>query len=85
MLSCSVLAARIDGKKVTTMEVFRKKQKNLELFLPMITRNSARFCNQVYHRMRHDKELTDLQRMRSGYLAGNLAAAPALLDRPEVS
>ena len=35
MLSCSVLAARIDGKKV------RQKLKNLELFLPMKAQSSA--------------------------------------------
>ena len=41
MLSCSVLAARIDGKKVTTMEGLQAEAKNLELFLPMKAQSSA--------------------------------------------
>ena len=41
MLSCSVLAARIDGKRSSLWRDFRQKQKNLELFLPMKVQSSA--------------------------------------------
>lgn len=41
MLSCSVLAARIDGKRSPPWRDFRQKLKNLELFLPMKAQSSA--------------------------------------------
>ena len=41
MLSCSVLAARIDGKKVTTMEGLQAEAEELELSCPMKVQSSA--------------------------------------------
>ena len=41
MLSCSVLAARIDGKKVTTMEGLQAEAEEFGTFLPMKAQSSA--------------------------------------------
>ena len=41
MLSCSVLAARVDGRKVVTMEGRRMKQRSLEPFLQTKVQSSA--------------------------------------------
>ena len=41
ILSCSLLAARADGHKVTTLEDFRRRPKDLALILRIRGRNSA--------------------------------------------
>lgn len=45
MLSCSVLAARIDGKKVTTMEGFQAEAEEFGTFLANEGAEQCGFCN----------------------------------------
>ena len=40
-LSCSILAAGIDGHEVTTLKVFRRKQKSLGVFLQQKEQSSV--------------------------------------------
>lgn len=47
VLSCSMLAARVDGKHITTLEGFQKKLVNLVLSLPIKVQNNAVFAIQV--------------------------------------
>ena len=45
MLSCSVLAARIDGKKVTTMEGLQAEAEEFGTFLANEGAEQCGFCN----------------------------------------
>ena len=46
ILSCSILAARVDGHKIDTLEDCRKKQLSLELLLQTKGLNNADFVTQ---------------------------------------
>ena len=74
MLSCSVLAARIDGKKVTTMEGLRQKLKNWN-FLANEGAEQCGFCNPgfIMNVLAMTKELENpTEEEIKEYLAGNL-------------
>ena len=75
MLSCSVLAARIDGKKVTTMEGLQAEAEEFGTFLANEGAEQCGFCNPgfIVNVIAMTKELQqpDEQEIKE-YLEGNL-------------
>ena len=75
MLSCSVLAARIDGKKVTTMEGLQAESEEFGTFLANEGAEQCGFCNPgfIMNVLAMTKELEDpTEEEIKEYLAGNL-------------
>ena len=75
MLSCSVLAARIDGKKVTTMEGLQAEAEEFVTFLANDCAEQCGFCNTgfIMNVLAMTKELEDpTEEEIKEYLAGNL-------------
>ena len=75
MLSCSVLAARIDGKKVTTMEGFQAEAEEFGTFLANEGAEQCGFCNPgfIMNVLAMTKELeAPTEEEIKEYLAGNL-------------
>ena len=74
MLSCSVLAARIDGKRVMTMEGLQEEAKEFGTFLANEGAEQCGFCNPGFMNViAMTKELTDpTEDEIKEYLAGNL-------------
>ena len=75
MLSCSVLAARIDGKRVMTMEGLQEEAKEFGTFLANEGAEQCGFCNPgfIMNVIAMTKELTDpTEDEIKEYLAGNL-------------
>ena len=75
MLSCSVLAARIDGKKVTTMEGLQAEAEEFGTFLANEGAEQCGFCNPgfIMNVLAMTKELEDpTEEEIKEYLAGNL-------------
>ena len=75
ILSCSTLAARVDGKKVVTMEGMQKEAEEFGAFLADEGAEQCGFCNpgfimNGFAMLREIKEPTDEQIKE--YLAGNL-------------
>ena len=75
MLSCSVLAARIDGKKVITMEGLQAEAEEFGTFLANEGAEQCGFCNPgfIMNVLAMTKELEDpTEEEIKEYLAGNL-------------
>lgn len=75
MLSCSVLAARIDGKKVITMEKLQAESEEFGTFLANEGAEQCGFCNPgfIMNVLAMTKELEDpTEEEIKEYLAGNL-------------
>ena len=75
MLSCSVLAARIDGKRVMTMEGLQEEAKEFGTFLANEGAEQCGFCNPgfIMNVLAMTKELEDpTEEEIKEYLAGNL-------------
>lgn len=75
MLSCSVLAARIDGKRVMTMEGLQDEAKEFGTFLANEGAEQCGFCNPgfIMNVLAMTKELEDpTEEEIKEYLAGNL-------------
>ena len=75
MLSCSVLAARIDGKRVMTMEGLQEEAKEFGTFLANEGAEQCGFCNPgfIMNVIAMTKELADpTEDEIKEYLAGNL-------------
>ena len=75
MLSCSVLAARIDGKKVITMEGLQAESEEFGTFLANEGTEQCGFCNPgfIMNVLAMTKELEDpTEEEIKEYLAGNL-------------
>ena len=75
ILSCSTLAARIDGKKVVTMEGMQREAQEFGSFLANECAEQCGFCNpgfimNVFAMLHEIKEPTEEQIKE--YLAGNL-------------
>ena len=75
ILSCSTLAARIDGKKVVTMEGMQREAQEFGSFLANEGAEQCGFCNpgfimNVFAMLHEIKEPTEEQIKE--YLAGNL-------------
>ena len=75
VLSCSVLAARIDGKKVVTMEGLQAEAEEFGSFLANEGAEQCGFCNPGYVMnmvalLRENPDPTDEEILH--YLAGNL-------------
>lgn len=75
MLSCSVLAARIDGKRVMTMEGLQEEAKEFGTFLANEGAEQCGFCNPGFMMnaialFREKQDPTDEEIKE--YLAGNL-------------
>lgn len=75
MLSCSVLAARIDGKKVTTMEGLQAEAEEFGTFLANEGAEQCGFCNPGFIMnalaLFRENEYPEEEEIRE-YLAGNL-------------
>lgn len=75
MLSCSVLAARIDGKKVTTMEGLQAEAEEFGTFLANEGAEQCGFCNPgfIMNVLAMEDELDNpTEEDMKEYLAGNL-------------
>ena len=75
MLSCSVLAARIDGKRVMTMEGLQEEAKEFGTFLANEGAEQCGFCNPgfIMNVLAMTNELEDpTEEEIKEYLAGNL-------------
>ena len=84
VLSCSVLAARIDGKKVVTLEGMQREAQELGSFLANEGAEQCGFCNpgfimNVFAMLRELKEPTEEQIKE--YLAGNLCRCSGFVSQ----
>ena len=84
MLSCSVLAARIDGKKVTTMEGLQAEAEEFGTFLANEGAEQCGFCNpgfimNVFAMLNEIKDPTEEQIKE--YLAGNLCRCSGFVSQ----
>lgn len=75
VLSCSMLAMQVDGKKVTTLEGLQKEAEDFGRFLASEGAEQCGFCNPgfIMNLLAMEKELEDptIEQIRE-YLAGNL-------------
>ena len=84
MLSCSVLAARIDGKKVMTMEGLQEEAKEFGTFLANEGAEQCGFCNPgfIMNVLAMTKELEDpTEEEIKEYLAGNLCRCSGFIGQ----
>ena len=84
VLSCSVLAARIDGKKVVTLEGMQREAQEFGSFLANEGAEQGGFCNpgfimNVFAMLRELKEPTEEQIKE--YLAGNLCRCSGFVSQ----
>lgn len=84
ILSCSTLAARVDGKKVVTMEGMQKEAEEFGAFLADEGAEQCGFCNpgfimNVFAMLREIKEPTEEQIKE--YLAGNLCRCSGFVSQ----
>ena len=84
VLSCSVLAARIDGKKVVTLEGMQREAQEFGSFLANEGAEQCVFCNpgfimNVFAMLRELKEPTEEQIKE--YLAGNLCRCSGFVSQ----
>ena len=84
VLSCSVLAARIDGKKVVTLEGMQREAQEFGSFLANEGAEQCGFCNpgfimNVFAMLRELKEPTEEQIKE--YLAGNLCRCSGFVSQ----
>ena len=87
VLSCSMLALRVQGKKVVTLEGMEKEAQEFGAFLAGEGAEQCGFCNPgfIMNVFAMLKELRIRMKNRSGNIWRAIcAAAPALWDRPEV-
>ena len=80
VLSCSVLAARIDGKKVMTMEGLQEEAKEFGTFLANEGAEQCGFCNPgfIMNVLAMTKELEEEIKE---YLAGNLCRCSGFIGQ----
>ena len=74
VLSCSVLAARADGKRVTTLEGLQEEAAEFGAFIADQGAEQCGFCNRLYHerpRPFPGKESPTEEEIKE-YLSGNL-------------
>ena len=73
VLSCSVLAARVDGKTVTTLEGLQEEAAEFGAFIADQGAEQCGFCNPgfIMNALFREKEYPDEDEIRE-YLAGNL-------------
>ena len=84
VLSCSVLAARIDGKKVMTMEGLQEEAKEFGTFLANEGAEQCGFCNPgfIMNVLAMTKELEDpTEEEIKEYLAGNLCRCSGFIGQ----
>ena len=84
VLSCSMLAARIDGKKVVTLEGMQREAQEFGSFLANEGAEQCGFCNpgfimNVFAMLRELKEPTEEQIKE--YLAGNLCRCSGFVSQ----
>ena len=84
ILSCSTLAARIDGKKVVTMEGMQREAQEFGSFLANEGAEQCGFCNpgfimNVFAMLNEIKEPTEEQIKE--YLAGNLCRCSGFVSQ----
>ena len=84
VLSCSVLAARIDGKKVVTLEGMQREAQEFGSFLANEVAEQCGFCNpgfimNVFAMLNELKEPTEEQIKE--YLAGNLCRCSGFVSQ----
>ena len=84
ILSCSTLAARIDGKKVVTMEGMQREAQEFGSFLANEGAEQCGFCNpgfimNVFAMLHEIKEPTEEQIKE--YLAGNLCRCSGFVSQ----
>ena len=84
ILSCSTLAARIDGKKVVTMEGMQREAQEFGSFLANEVAEQCGFCNpgfimNVFAMLHEIKEPTEEQIKE--YLAGNLCRCSGFVSQ----
>ena len=84
VLSCSVLAARIDGKKVVTLEGMQREAQEFGSFLANEGAEQCGFCNpgfimNVFAMLRELKEPTE--ELIKEYLAGNLCRCSGFVSQ----
>lgn len=84
ILSCSTLAARIDGKKVVTMEGMQREAQEFGSFLANEGAEQCGFCNHgfimnVFAMLHEIKEPTEEQIKE--YLAGNLCRCSGFVSQ----
>ena len=84
MLSCSVLAARIDGKRVMTMEGLQEEAKEFGTFLANEGAEQCGFCNPgfIMNVLAMEKELKnpDEEDIKE-YLSGNLCRCSGYMSQ----
>ena len=84
VLSCSMLAARIDGKKVVTLEGMQREAQEFGSFLAIEGAEQCGFCNpgfimNVFAMLNELKEPTEEQIKE--YLAGNLCRCSGFVSQ----
>ena len=84
VLSCSMLAARIDGKKVVTLEGMQREAQEFGSFLANVGAELCGFCNpgfimNVFAMLNELKEPTEEQIKE--YLAGNLCRCSGFVSQ----
>ena len=84
ILSCSMLAARIDGKKIVTLEGMQREAQEFGSFLANEGAEQCGFCNpgfimNVFAMLREIKEPTEEQIKE--YLAGNLCRCSGFVSQ----
>ena len=84
VLSCSILAARVDGHKVTTLEGLKKEAEEFGAFIADQGAEQCGFCNpgfimNVFAMLSEIKEPTEEQIKE--YLAGNLCRCSGFVSQ----
>mgnify|MGYP000546129697 CR=1 FL=1 len=84
VLSCSILAARVDGHKVTTLEGLKEEAEEFGAFIADQGAEQCGFCNpgfimNVFAMLRELKEPTEEQIKE--YLAGNLCRCSGFVSQ----
>ena len=85
ILSCSMLAARIDGKKIVTLEGLQKEAEEFGDFLANEGAEQCGFCNPGFIMnviaMLRELEEPDEEQIKE-YLAGNLCRCSGFVSQP---
>ena len=84
VLSCSTLAARVEGKKIVTLEGMQREAKEFGSFLANVCAEQCGFCNpvfimNVFAMLNEIKEPTEEQIKE--YLAGNLCRCSGFVSQ----
>ena len=84
ILSCSMLAVRIDGKKIVTLEGLQKEAEEFGTFLANEGAEQCGFCNPGFIMnviaMLRELEEPDEEQIKE-YLAGNLCRCPGFVSQ----